>query len=125
MFALKRACPDCPFRKDGGIRLTRGRTIEVAGYFITGQGGTFPCHRTVKDDDEDDDQPRPISPDWQLCAGGMIFADKVGRSSAMMQLGIRLGLMKLDQLEDRDGIVDSLKELLALSWDRNQTNKRT
>lgn len=129
MFALKKPCVDCPFRKTGGIRLNRERAREIAGYFIDrSQASTFPCHRTVDydaeadaEDDESADGPATrasLRMDWQMCAGGMIFADKVGTFSTMMQLGIRLGLMKIDDLEDRDGIVDSLDELVSLSYRR-------
>lgn len=121
MFALKRACSDCPFRKQGGIRLNEARTREIAGYFIdASQSSTFPCHKTVdydNEDEEDGDRPTSNVGDWQMCAGGMIFADKAGQLSTMMQLGTRLGLMKIDELQGRDEIVDTLDELLALAQD--------
>jgi hypothetical protein len=53
-YDLYTPCADCPFRKKGGIRLTRARVVEVAAC-VENPGGEFPCHKTVKHNDEDDE----------------------------------------------------------------------
>lgn len=61
MFDLKRPCDNCPFRKEGGIRLHPGRAREIARGQIDNPGMTFPCHKTVDYEAEDaNDDNRPM-----------------------------------------------------------------
>lgn len=90
MFDLKAPCDNCPFRKDGGIRLTEGRVKEIAREFTDTQGGTFPCHKTVRYDDDDADARRPMRRGEQMCMGGILFADKQG-TNQMVRIGERTG----------------------------------
>jgi hypothetical protein len=71
---LTRACSNCPFRREGGIRLTAGRVREIVGTMLNRQGGMFACHKTVKYDD--DDETEINIDEQQHCAGALIFADK-------------------------------------------------
>lgn len=130
MFNLTRPCAECPFRKTGGVRLTEARAREVAGYFVNVDnrvpwtGSTFPCHKTVQDVDENDesDDARWLSAEWELCAGGVLFALKQGGMlPSIVQLARRLGQLKTDELQGRDEIVDTLDELLGLSYKRGRT----
>lgn len=53
-YKLKRPCANCPFRREGGIPLTRGRIREIAGMMLHSQGGSFPCHKTVNHEARDE-----------------------------------------------------------------------
>lgn len=126
MFRLKRPCAECPFLKQGGIRLTRARTDEVANYFINVSGrhpwtgATFPCHKTVVDveDEDESDDARALRMDFEMCTGGIIFGLKQQEQSTAVQLGTRLFGLKTEELQGAADVVDTLDELRALSYER-------
>jgi hypothetical protein len=116
MFDLKAPCADCPFLKAGGIRLTPPRARQVARYFTDTQGGTFPCHKTVKATD-DDDEARPMRRGEQLCMGGILFADRLGRANQMVRIGERTGF-DITKVAGRDLVFDSLAQMLKTAVGR-------
>ena len=79
MFRQHKPCSDCPFRKEGGVRHGVDRTLAYASYFTVFPGATFPCHQSVPKDDD-----RQGWSAWRagqtLCAGGLIFAEKLTRT---------------------------------------------
>ena len=109
MFEMKRPCAECPFLKSGGVRLTAGRVREVAGNFLTEPGAMFPCHKTV----DSDDTQWARHAGWQMCAGGLLFAEKVRptRPVTMIQLAERMGLYDRTQLHGAELVFDSLAEM--------------
>lgn len=112
MFDLRSPCSDCPFLKTGGIRLTRGRVREIARCFTDSQGAVFHCHKTVTHDDNDDDGGTITTGNEQVCAGGLIFADKQGKANQGMRIAMRLRLFNPDALTGRDRVFDSLAAML-------------
>lgn len=76
-YDMTRPCNDCPFRKEGGIPLTKGRIREIGGMMLSSQGGTFSCHKTVEYREGDDDQNEhfPRSGE-QHCAGALLFMER-------------------------------------------------
>ena len=105
-YKLKRPCSNCPFRKEGGIPLLKGRIHEIASMMLDSQGGTFPCHKTV---DHDDRKPAQE----QHCPGALIFADKQGTHTQMMRIAGRLGLWHPDDLEETGAVWDNTCEWLG------------
>lgn len=109
---LVRACPDCPFRREGGIRVRRGRVDEIAGALLGG-AGAFPCHRTIASSDADDDERIEISAKAQHCAGALIFVVKHRRETIWMNVTRRLGVFDPARLEGADEIFGTVAEFRA------------
>lgn len=99
-------CNNCPFRRDGGIRLTQARIVE-----ITQSDGAFPCHKTT----ESDDDGEPITTGKEVhCAGFLIFQEKRKRANQMMRIAERLGLYnaaKLMKSKSVGAVFDTLAEM--------------
>lgn len=118
-YKLKTPCKTCPFRKEGGIRLTKGRAREIIA--TTGNpGAEFACHSTVDYDAEDDDgdvrmAERRGNGGEQHCVGALIFGDKRGTSSQMARIAERLGMYDSRTWTGRDEVFDTPAEMLKAS----------
>jgi hypothetical protein len=103
---LTRACADCPFRRDNGIRIRADRIREITnGMLKEGGNMTFMCHRTTS-------LPKK---DRQHCAGALIFALKHRRETQVMQLARRLNYYDPTALRGRRAIFDTVEEFLLAS----------
>ena len=72
-YYVKKPCKQCPYRKDVKPFLTPARGYQLA-YHTHNQYNTFPCHKTVEHDDEEDDygDTAIINPnETKECAGFM------------------------------------------------------
>lgn len=123
-------CDQCPFtRKPDAVRLDADRVEEICGSFLTEPGSMFPCHKTVEVDDdcEDDDERARWSdrPGWQMCAGGLILAEKLLPENpvSMLQLAERFGLYDRTQLRGHDTVFDSVDEMLATALTRRRKKR--
>lgn len=119
---VKVPCKQCPFRRDeGAVRLRADRIIEITDLVAPpdGQGGTFPCHKTV---DHDDRQP---AKELQ-CAGAIIFGYKQGTSSQFVRICERLGGIDpaLADSERWPEIFDDVDEMLETALDRQQPQRK-
>lgn len=76
----------------------------------------FPCHKTV---DSDDDE-WATTEHWQMCAGGLILADKVRPTKPvrMIQLAERLLGYDATSLAGRERVFDSKAEMLRKALKR-------
>lgn len=111
-YELRSPCDNCPFRKDGGIRLRAGRVRELIA--ATGNpGGEFACHKTTRDKDD----RRIATAESQHCAGALIFADKRGTSTQMTRIMERLGGFDVTRLKGHDLVFDGPREMLASAID--------
>jgi len=110
-FDLRKPCDDCPFRRVGGVQLTRGRVREIARLVTSNPGATFACHKTTVDDDETGD--RVETPESQHCAGALVFAHRQGRYPQLVRIAGRLGMYDPDALEGEAEIWGNTKEWLA------------
>jgi hypothetical protein len=83
VFALKRPCVSCPFRKGQGrrFRLHPARLVEIA------TAPAFQCHKTV---DYSKAIPGP-GRNPQQCAGLMAVLHRSGRPNQIMQVAERFG----------------------------------
>lgn len=125
-FGLKKPCDSCPFlRTDGAVRLRAGRIRDIHNVVTGSQGGSFPCHKTVKDEDREEDEcgdeiwsgPRPH---WQWCAGALIYALKQERPNQLMRVALRVGLLDPDELlasDAADDVFDNRAEWLVSADD--------
>lgn len=106
-FDMTKPCDNCPFRREGGIRLTDERVIEIAE-----SDGEFPCHKTTVDDGNGELVETEKS---AHCAGFLIFREKTNTPSQMMRICERLGMYdarKFVENEAADEIFDSIDEML-------------
>ena len=111
-FSMKKPCDNCPFLREGGIRLTPDRVREIGGMMLSPDGGEFPCHKTV-----DNERRRPS--DEEHCAGAMIFAEKNGNATQTLRIAERLRLYDAASLMANEEAVASvfcgLAEMLAVN----------
>lgn len=116
MFDIVKPCDDCPFRREGGIRLVPQRAQEIADMMLSDQGGTFMCHKTATSDIGDDGEGVVRGERPQHCAGALIFAEKNGNATQAMRIAERLRLydpLKVMAGDGQDEIFDSRAEMLA------------
>ena len=104
-YDMTQPCGNCPFRKQGGVKLSKARIRDIAGMMLDRQGGTFPCHKTV--DYSNDENGRETTKS-QHCAGALAFAEKHGNATQMMRIVERLGMYDASKIDD---------EAKALVWD--------
>jgi hypothetical protein len=97
-FDLKKPCANCPFLKtDGAVRLRADRVREIHNTVTGSQGGSFPCHKTVSDEEREEEWLGP-QPDWQWCAGALIYALKQESPNQLMRIALRLNIMDAEGL---------------------------
>lgn len=118
-FDIKKPCDDCPFRREGGIRLRRSRAEEIAEGMLSSQGSTFACHKTV---DHDGDQF--TKSEEKHCAGALIFAEKNGTATQMMRIVERLGMYDASKLVGHDDVFNDLDEMLEVQEQPAPKHKR-
>lgn len=106
MFALKRPCANCPFRRGAGeaFGLGRERLEEIA------EAPAFQCHKTLSWTDDGSSAPgqRP-----QQCAGLMAVLHREGRDNQIMQVAQRLRALDPSLLDPRGEAYDTWAEALA------------
>lgn len=109
-YKMTEPCNNCPFRREGGIRLYQARVTEIIE-----TNGQFPCHKTTGVAGG----PKPKK--RQHCAGFLIFMGNIGRSNQAMQLAQRFKLYDPEQLKAAGGagVFDTLEELMAVSDPRH------
>lgn len=108
-------CSNCPFLKEGGIRLVKSRARDIAKGMLDSQGITFPCHKTTTDEErEEEDDGHFIPRDHHIhCAGALIFAEKNGNATQMMRIAERLGIYDAKKLMSNKEVVASVFDSLA------------
>lgn len=108
-FKLKRPCEDCPFLKEGGIRLRKARAEEIGGMMLSRDGGTFACHKTTEAGGGEGPE--------QHCAGALVFAEKNEIATQAMRIAERLRMYDYTTLQGHDDVFDTLEEMLdANDW---------
>lgn len=111
-FRRHHPCDDCPFLRDGGIRLRRSRIDEIAGAMLEeGAGSTFACHKTTG-------VMGRRAREQQHCAGALVFAEKNRTETQAMQIARRLGLFEPARLDGHALVFDTLAEMRSASIDR-------
>lgn len=95
-------CHQCPFRREGGIRLHPDRAEEIAN-----QEGEFHCHETIDYDSSEDGEGR-TTPKTQVCAGFLILREKMEQPNQMMRIAERLRIYDAKRLMDGNPAVDEV-----------------
>ena len=104
-FDLLKPCSNCPFLREGGVRLTESRVKEIAGGMLSTQGHTFACHKTTTSS-EDGLEMRETS-NSRHCAGALIFSLVNKNETQMMRIARRLRLFDPNKLME-DGSITKL-----------------
>lgn len=115
-------CSNCPFLKEGGIRLHRERAYEIANYMLSTQGKEFACHKTTVD--SDDDNGKAVTSESLHCAGALIFAEKNGNATQMMRICERIGMYDRHNLKNQDRVFNNLDQMLDAQLDAPPKRKR-
>lgn len=113
-FKLKKACKDCPFRKEVNLNLTAERKRNIAESLVHGNK-TFSCHKTVDYStrfDSEGNDAQVSSKTEQHCAGALIFVEQVGTPNLMIQIAQRLGLYNPDEIDRDVDIFESVEEMV-------------
>ena len=117
-FKLKAPCVSCPFMR-GGVKHGPESALGYAAHLTFGRGATFPCHRTV-DPAQDRSKWQPWGEGQQMCAGGLIFAEKVGHRSETTQALVDAGLHDVESLNDIKGeVFGAVDEMLKYHSENN------
>lgn len=110
-FKLKKPCPNCPFLKEGAIELHPDRLPSIIEDLIKDDHSTFHCHKTVHNErtggDWSEDGEYASSGRESMCAGAMIYLEKVGRPTVGMRLGRSLKVYDPELLKPSfDAVID-------------------
>jgi len=112
-------CDDCPFLKEGGVRHGAERARDYASYFCLQPARTFPCHKSVPKDDD-----RTQYSAWRagqtLCAGGLMFAEKVHCTNDIARYGAAKGWYDPSKFIGMDLVFDSLADMLKAHEDEQE-----
>ena len=99
-----RPCADCPFVVANNFPLDASRRREIARGLR--QGGSFSCHKTVDDSEEEPDVNGS-----SRCVGAASVAYKSGVISQVEQIAYRLGLANHNtKVLERDDTFSSLED---------------
>jgi hypothetical protein len=99
-FTLYSPCPQCPFLKTQGY-LSKARAKEIGSMMASTSGGSFPCHKTTKHDDE------------VHCAGALLFMEKVNEGATQtVRIAERLGMYDKSKLTGADTVYDSVSKMV-------------
>lgn len=109
-FGLKKACKDCPFRKDKKY-LNASRAREIAS--VVTQDGSFSCHKTV--DYSDEDYEETLRDDEHFCAGALLFLENTQGvySNLLLRLAKMMEGFDPSQLQGHDEVYASLEDMVA------------
>lgn len=113
-FRQSKPCADCPFKKVGSSRHGVTAAASYLSYFTESPAITFPCHKSVAAADD-----RAAWSEWQegqtICAGGLLFAEKIGQTNAIGAIACELGWAPADGAADE--VFSSKAEMLLAHFD--------
>ncbi|MDH0341983.1 hypothetical protein [Chromobacterium haemolyticum] len=114
-FKLRRPCENCPFLKVGAIDLAPGRLKGIIDGLVHDDHSTFQCHKTVHSNRTGgqwgDDGNYRASGHESMCAGAMIYLEKLGRPTVGMRLGRVFGLYSPERLKPCfDDVIEPIPE---------------
>lgn len=122
-FNLHKPCDSCPFLKSKeGCRLTVDRVKEIAGMMLESQGGTFACHKTTFEvEDESGESDMAAGERSKHCAGALIFAEKNNTATQIMRVMERIGEYDREKFMKDKEVVDSVFDDLDQMVEVNRT----
>lgn len=118
-FDLTAPCDNCPFLREGGIRVHPERARELAESQTEHQGSTFACHKTtVPDLNGEGDLVE--TPNSQYCGGALAMSAKLGLYNQSLRIAHRLGLWTPSQMtaEGKARVFGSVLEMITAQTPR-------
>lgn len=131
---MPRPCGDCPFLREGGIRLTVTRAAGLAGNAVDWNGTRFFCHKSYysevaklekggedaeerlyeEDEGGGDGGTVPAPSGVMDCAGSAILGEKAGVMTQALRMAARFGIYDPDGFSegDRRAVFDSVEEMV-------------
>lgn len=90
-YRCEKACNNCPFMDDGkAIHLEKGRVDAIKETLLSSDSGSFNCHKTVYNLDENMEASEPQ--ELKMCYGAYKFLRENGRANMQMRLAYALGI---------------------------------
>lgn len=125
-FDLTGPCHNCPFLKEGGIRVHPARARDFAEGQLAGrEGGKFPCHKTTIETEalNEEGEPEEVlgwGPQTQYCGGALAFAVQQDSYNQVMQIAVRFGWWDPQQIgpKARALVFDSVLAMVAAQTER-------
>ena len=94
IYRVTKPCSNCPFLDNNkAIMLADGRLDEIKADLL--KGGSFNCHKTVYDLDENMEHTK--KQELKMCAGAYQFLKKENKPNQQMQIAQRLGIKELGE----------------------------
>lgn len=88
-YTMTQPCDACPFLNTPNMR--RGFTLKRLHEFA--DNGTFPCHKTADESEDEDGCSEFIAGAKSVaCAGALIFCEKRDRPNQLMRIAERVGM---------------------------------
>lgn len=111
LFKLKKPCNNCPFLKEGAIELREGRLNEIIKDISENDLSVFYCHKTVHNGktggewtEEEGYKPSGLE---SVCAGSIIYLEKIRKPSVFMRLGRVLNVYLPSRLQSSfDSVIE-------------------
>lgn len=97
-YKLKRPCGNCPFLKEGAIKLRSGRVEGILTDLMEDDHKQFPCHKTLSGA-EDEEGDYHSSGEEMMCAGAAAVLLKRGMPTVGMRLALTFGFVKPEHWE--------------------------
>jgi hypothetical protein len=126
---MSRPCSNCPFLKDGGIRLRPARAKELAMNALNWDGTRFPCHKSFEakggyDQDGQDEFESSggvtqmpltrIPTDTADCAGSFLMGWKHDQVlNQYHRICGRVGLLDPEAIQGAELVFDTVEEMVA------------
>lgn len=118
---MSRPCSNCPFLKDGGIRLHPARAKQLALNAISMDGTRFPCHKSFEakggydqeEDLESEDEFRQIPTGTADCAGSFLLGLKHDAMNQYHRIMHRIGALDPEAIQGAELVFDTVKEMVA------------
>ena len=98
-FRLRKPCSNCPFLKEGAIKLSPGRLEGIVEHLLSNDGSSFHCHKTVhskRGGEFGEDGEYQPSGNEAMCAGAAAYLMKQGRPSISMRLAFMGKAVQVD-----------------------------
>lgn len=92
---IKKPCSNCPFLKEGAIKLRPGRLEDIIDGLIKNDQSTFPCHKTthsVRGGDWTDEGKYEPSGHEAMCAGAAAYLLKQHRPTVAMRVAFAMSI---------------------------------
>lgn len=101
-FNLTRPCANCPFKREGAIKLHPERLPGIVAGLLANDRDWFKCHKTL--------HLKPRARRDSQCVGAMIYLLKVDAPSVSMRLAAALGMLDFEALRAQaDQIIEPLE----------------